>query len=132
MVLKTKKNKKKPKDKNKSFNNKKKKINFLPSDFSEVDTKNQDIGIIENKEIKLNKSSLSIEDKKLNKKKIQKFKDDNHIFDDHNLDTVEVLMSKRNNRIKDIEDIEDEFVINNKILTLDEENKKVNHFKKDK
>ena len=132
MVLKTKKNKKKPKDKNKSFNNKKKKINFLPSDFSEVDTKNQDIGIIENKEIKLNKSSLSIEDKKLNKKKIQKFKDDNHIFDDHNLDTVEVLMSKRNNRIKDIEDIEDEFVINNKILTLDEGNKKVNHFKKDK
>ena len=70
-------------------------------------------------------------DKKIKKKKIKKFKDDNYLFDEQNVDTIEALNSKRNNKNKNFEDIESDFANKNPILfTLDENENQSGHHKK--
>ena len=113
---------KKVKGQNKSFTNKNL-INFISPDISEVGTGNQDVATIENKDKKLNKTNLVIEDSNLNngnkKKKSLKISDNHqNNFVKNNLETLEALTPKRNIKSNinfEDDDMEGEFVISNKI-----------------
>ena len=109
---------------NQSFTNKNL-INFVSSNISEAGTGNQEIATTVNKEKKLNKTNLVIENSNINgggnkRKSLKISSEPQNIFVRNNLETLEALTPKRNIKSKvninfEDDDIEGELVISNKI-----------------
>ena len=109
---------------NQSFTNKNL-INFVSSNISEAGTGNQEIATTDNKEKKLNKTNLVIENSNINgggnkRKSLKISSEPQNIFVRNNLETLEALTPKRNIKSKvninfEDDDIEGELVISNKI-----------------